>query len=871
MVPRFPVDPYKEEHEMPLTLLSTIQNACLTVVAVLVLPLSAAHAQPANDLCSSPEVITGVGTFSWSNVDAGSVLLVGTECYEGDLVQIEHDIWFCWTATCDGMVRVSTCGLAEIDTRLQMFAFCNCPTKKDIPLCCGDNECGEQAEMYCEVVCDRPYMIRLGSSQPGMMGAGSLEIECVEEPCGPVGENPDPPTDCDDCCKERPEYSDRAYQNFGGGQVAFLTREGVDTGETVLIAFDLSDEANAPLNTDWAPPQFSSQAWIKDKIGTVFGVTVNGIGEVFVAHSSAYSWSTGYPSDTIGSMGSAGTIYRIDPVTAIPSAWVTLPNTQDPAIALPSEAWPGIGNITWDCAFDQMFASNMDDGRIYRIDSMGSVVETYDHATGLVVPGGAPELGDAPGFAPFGERVWAVCPTTERLYYSVWNENYNEVSNTEANEIWSVGLDATGGFLSGTENLEISMPPYSAGQEYSNPVADIVFSDDCCMITAERTMQGPSTSSAHQSRVMKFCADPDNGSWVLSPDTYGIGTSGSNTTGGVDFDNGPDPFVWTSGDALQFNPQTIYGLEGLPLSGGTVAQSILIDADLDIINQEKYQMGSVEVTCWEGVTGGCSAEGELDCMIDAAGGLSDDYALTLTVTNNSGQDAHVLNIAGAVSDQSIPLAPLGDGQSITFNLTLYGPIIGDTFCLYLTLLNADFEECCAMEVCMDVPDCDCAILEMVDIQCIKEGVYSFTLSVTNLYDPHVIEHLFFNADAGSGNLFNPEWVDINSLPPFTKGIVGPIMLQTGSVAGDIISVSVALHNEQLKECCVEELTFVLPECDGPSECPIDLNGDGVIDGADLGLLLANFGSSGLGDIDCDGDVDGADLGLLLAAWGPVTP
>jgi hypothetical protein len=50
----------------------------------------------------------------------------------------------------------------------------------------------------------------------------------------------------------------------------------------------------------------------------------------------------------------------------------------------------------------------------------------------------------------------------------------------------------------------------------------------------------------------------------------------------------------------------------------------------------------------------------------------------------------------------------------------------------------------------------------------------------------------------------------------------------------------------------------------------DLNHDGVVDGADLGLLLAGWGpadpSSGA-DLDGSGTVDGADLGLLLAAWG----
>jgi hypothetical protein len=55
-----------------------------------------------------------------------------------------------------------------------------------------------------------------------------------------------------------------------------------------------------------------------------------------------------------------------------------------------------------------------------------------------------------------------------------------------------------------------------------------------------------------------------------------------------------------------------------------------------------------------------------------------------------------------------------------------------------------------------------------------------------------------------------------------------------------------------------------------STTPGDLNGDGVVDGADLGLLLGAWGpcpSGCLADLNGDGTVDGADLGLLLGNWG----
>ncbi len=55
-------------------------------------------------------------------------------------------------------------------------------------------------------------------------------------------------------------------------------------------------------------------------------------------------------------------------------------------------------------------------------------------------------------------------------------------------------------------------------------------------------------------------------------------------------------------------------------------------------------------------------------------------------------------------------------------------------------------------------------------------------------------------------------------------------------------------------------------------CPSDLNNDGVIDTADLGILIGAFGSNGpQGDINCDVSVDTADLGILIGEFGSACP
>ena len=48
--------------------------------------------------------------------------------------------------------------------------------------------------------------------------------------------------------------------------------------------------------------------------------------------------------------------------------------------------------------------------------------------------------------------------------------------------------------------------------------------------------------------------------------------------------------------------------------------------------------------------------------------------------------------------------------------------------------------------------------------------------------------------------------------------------------------------------------------------PGDVNGDGRVDSADLGMLLSNWGNPGAGDLDADGVVNSNDLGILLSGW-----
>ena len=86
------------------------------------------------------------------------------------------------------------------------------------------------------------------------------------------------------------------------------------------------------------------------------------------------------------------------------------------------------------------------------------------------------------------------------------------------------------------------------------------------------------------------------------------------------------------------------------------------------------------------------------------------------------------------------------------------------------------------------------------------------------------------------------------------------------VFGGIISTGqpfdeVLIHDPVDGEVAIDDLFFGQIDPHQP-----DLNADGIVDGADVGILLGAWGTSGPGDLNEDGMVNGADLGLMLASW-----
>jgi hypothetical protein len=81
------------------------------------------------------------------------------------------------------------------------------------------------------------------------------------------------------------------------------------------------------------------------------------------------------------------------------------------------------------------------------------------------------------------------------------------------------------------------------------------------------------------------------------------------------------------------------------------------------------------------------------------------------------------------------------------------------------------------------------------------------------------------------------------------------------------------HNDTLDSCDIAAGAPDINENGIPDscECIADLFVDGQVDGADLGVMLCQWGAATtttVSDLNRDGQVNGADLGYLLANWGP---
>ncbi len=143
---------------------------------------------PENDLCEgSIEIFDGDTDFDTTGATTDLIPALGCQfLFDPDLGYRlpRTDVWFDYTATCDGLLMVCTCDQAFWDTTLVLYEGCECPITSDRQVACNDDGfCAfdTSSRMFVLVSAGTCYKIRLGGFLDSDEGPGTLTVDCLEE------------------------------------------------------------------------------------------------------------------------------------------------------------------------------------------------------------------------------------------------------------------------------------------------------------------------------------------------------------------------------------------------------------------------------------------------------------------------------------------------------------------------------------------------------------------------------------------------------------------------------------------------------------------------------------------------------------------
>jgi len=405
-----------------------------------------------------------------------------------------------------------------------------------------------------------------------------------------------------------------------GFAVVTCSATGTSQGGRII---DTRKNSQAVRGDDWADPSTPGAPAVDfidvpdfglNGTGQIFGTALNrDNGDIYVAATDVYAFdfqfapSVGFPPPTcVGAAGAAGiystnfgSVNQVTPIITTLTSYPTaatfnnviigasrIPNTGntidcDPSV-ITGDHGNGIGNISYDRNSGHLFASNLEDGRIYSVNvsqNIPTITAWFDPLTSY-------DTHRNNGLVRQDERVWGLqvsdCGTRSKLFYAVESTS---TAFFKPKSIYSVVLNADGTFDPSTEILEFVVP-----DGMQTKFTDIALNQSCDrMLLAER-------GHPHKSAVFEYINA--GGQWlfnrqyfagIFDPDDPGqpqgniLGTS---ATGGVSFgsgesncviDNVCDSIAWYTincGDAVSVPGRCdIYGLEGASTEVGNTLET----------------------------------------------------------------------------------------------------------------------------------------------------------------------------------------------------------------------------------------------------------------------------------------------------------
>jgi hypothetical protein len=134
-----------------------------------------------NDDCADATVVgNGATAFTTIGATTDGPAEPANCLFNGD-PHLQADIWFRYTATCDGTVTVDLCPSA-FDTKIAIYDD-TCPIEPGTAIACNDDHCAEQSLVSFEALEGEQFLIRVGGVA-GEQGSGMIVIGCQPDDVG---------------------------------------------------------------------------------------------------------------------------------------------------------------------------------------------------------------------------------------------------------------------------------------------------------------------------------------------------------------------------------------------------------------------------------------------------------------------------------------------------------------------------------------------------------------------------------------------------------------------------------------------------------------------------------------------------------------
>ncbi len=393
-------------------------------------------------------------------------------------------------------------------------------------------------------------------------------------------------------------YNNLSAQPLEKGQAVVTFNVGPYAAKVIDVRYNSLACTGTNWDATYCPPGaplIQPPNWTTARMGAIFGVAIDGDnGDMFFAASPLLVDLT-IPV----TVSNVGIIFKAKGSNFALSDFIVNNNTYGSYLGTNqiSNQKEGLGDVAYDPLNDQLFATNLLDGKIYRITGLnnptGTVVSVYDPF--------ATDAGNATYPVAALQRCWGVGVNRDndgkvRVYFA------REIGLTGQSEIWSVELDGAGEFVGGTETFEFNGP---------NPgvrITDLAFKPGDRMLLAER-------SGAHNSETWE--AVGTHLAWILAKHlevgeyTLWGSSDRDNTAGGVDygykqFAGDPDnlgecgELIWATSNAARLDALAIYGLSGIPAGGYVgpyLSNAYMVDFDGSVVGGPyvKGDLGDVEI------------------------------------------------------------------------------------------------------------------------------------------------------------------------------------------------------------------------------------------------------------------------------------